>query len=48
MGMKIAESRMTMMQSSNRTNSPVTFNDLVNPNGSAAGTLVVIKIPVTR
>jgi hypothetical protein len=48
MGMKIAESRIAMMQSSNRTKSPVTINDLVNADGSAAGTVVVIKIPVTQ
>jgi hypothetical protein len=48
MGMKIAESRMTMMQSSNRTNSPVIFNVLVNADGSAASTVVVIKIPMTQ
>jgi hypothetical protein len=48
MGMKITGSRIAMMQSSNRTNSPVTFNELVNADGSATGTVVVIKTPVTQ
>jgi len=33
-----------MIQSSN--GSPVTINDLVNPDGTAAGTEVIIKMPV--
>ena len=37
-----------MLQSSNRTESPVTINDLVNADGSAAGTEVIIKMPVIQ
>ena len=36
----------SMLQSSNGKQSPVTINDLVNADGSAAGTEVIIKMPV--
>jgi LytS/YehU family sensor histidine kinase len=45
MGLRITADRIAMMQSSN--GSPVTINDLVNPDGSAAGTEVILKIPLT-
>ncbi len=44
MGLRITADRIAMMQSSN--GSPVTINDLVNPDGTAAGTEVIIKMPV--
>jgi len=44
MGLRITADRIAMMQSSN--DSPVTINDLVNPDGTAAGTEVIIKMPV--
>jgi hypothetical protein len=46
MGLRITASRISIMQKSETTESPVTINDLVNPDGSAAGTEVVIKLPV--
>ena len=46
MGLRITASRIAMMQTSNGEESPVTINDLVNPDGSAAGTEVVIKMPL--
>ena len=46
MGMQITASRIEMLQSSNGAESPVIINDLVNADGSAAGTEVIIKIPV--
>lgn len=46
MGMKITETRIVMMQKMNATESTVTINDLVEPDGTAAGTEVIIKIPV--
>jgi tetratricopeptide (TPR) repeat protein len=48
MGLKITADRITMLQSSNGIESPVTTNDLVNADGSAAGTEVIIKIPVAE
>jgi len=44
MGLRITADRIAMIQSSN--GSPVTINDLVNPDGTAAGTEVIIKMPV--
>jgi hypothetical protein len=35
-----------MMQSSKGNESPVTINDLINADGTAAGTEVIIKMPV--
>jgi tetratricopeptide (TPR) repeat protein len=46
MGIKITESRIAMMQKMNGTNKLVEIKDLVHPDGSAAGTEVIIKIPV--
>ncbi len=46
MGLRITADRIAMMQHSELKESVVTINDLVNPDGSAAGTEVIIKIPV--
>ena len=46
MGLKITQHRIAMMQGKDGTGSPVTINDLVNTDGSAAGTEVVIKMPL--
>jgi len=46
MGLKITAHRIAMMQNSNGSESPVKINDLVNPDGTAAGTEVIIKMPV--
>ena len=46
MGLKITADRIAMMQHSANNNSPVIVNDLVHADGTAAGTEVVIKIPV--
>ncbi len=46
MGLRITADRIAMMQSANGNESPVTINDLANSDGSAAGTEVIIKIPV--
>jgi LytS/YehU family sensor histidine kinase len=46
MGLRITADRIAMLQSSNGIESPVTINDLMNTDGSAAGTEVIIKIPV--
>ncbi|CAN5452472.1 sensor histidine kinase [soil metagenome] len=46
MGLKITADRITMLQSLNGKESPVTIIDLMNPDGSGAGTEVFIKIPV--
>jgi LytS/YehU family sensor histidine kinase len=48
MGLKITASRLAMLQlqHSNTKVPPVTINDLVNTDGTAAGTEVIIKIPV--
>jgi tetratricopeptide (TPR) repeat protein len=45
-GLKITAERIAMMQSEKGNESAVTINDLVNPDGSVAGTEVIIKIPV--
>jgi LytS/YehU family sensor histidine kinase len=45
MGMNITESRIAMLQRMNE-NKPVEIKDLVDADGSAAGTEVIIKIPV--
>jgi LytS/YehU family sensor histidine kinase len=45
-GMRVTADRISMLQSSNGDESPVKINDLVEPDGSAAGTEVIIKIPV--
>ena len=46
MGLQITADRITMLQNSNGMKSPVTFIDLLHPDGSGAGTEVIIKIPV--
>jgi ligand-binding sensor domain-containing protein len=46
MGLRITAHRIAMMQDSRALESPVTINDLTNADGSAAGTEVVIKMPV--
>jgi sensor histidine kinase YesM len=46
MGLKITADRIAMLRKLNGNESPVTMNDLVNPDGSAAGTEVIIKIPL--
>jgi LytS/YehU family sensor histidine kinase len=46
MGLKITANRIAMLQKSNGKESPVTINDIVNPDGSAGGTEVVIRMPV--
>ena len=45
-GLKITAERIAMTQNEKGNGSPVTINDLVNPDGNAAGTEVIIKIPV--
>jgi tetratricopeptide (TPR) repeat protein len=45
-GLKITGERIAMLQSSIEKKSSVTLNDLENADGSAAGTEVIIKIPV--
>ena len=46
MGLRITADRIAMMQRSADSESAVRINDLVNEDGSAAGTEVIIKIPV--
>ncbi|MFN2440130.1 MAG: histidine kinase [Chitinophagaceae bacterium] len=46
MGLKITADRIAILQRSNGNELPVTINDLVNADGSAAGTEVILKIPV--
>jgi len=46
MGLRITAHRIAILQNSETIISPVTINDLVNADGSAAGTEVVIKMPV--
>jgi LytS/YehU family sensor histidine kinase len=46
MGMKITESRIAMMQEINGENKSVEIRDLVDADGNAAGTEVVLKIPI--
>ena len=48
MGLRITADRIAMLQNSNGTESPVTINDLVNTDGSTAGTEVIIKMPVIQ
>jgi tetratricopeptide (TPR) repeat protein len=45
MGLKITADRIAMLHKLNGNESPVTINDLVNPDGSAAGTEVIVKLP---
>ena len=46
MGMRITADRIAMMQHSNGEESPVTINDLVQTDGIAAGTEVIVKMPI--
>src|SRR5438045_1460430 len=46
MGIKITEGRIAMMQKMNGEDKSVEIKDLVYADGSAAGTEVVLKIPV--
>ncbi len=46
MGLRITTNRIAILNNSHSTMSPVTFNDLVHPDGSAAGTEVTIKMPI--
>jgi len=45
MGLKITAHRIAMMQTVSSNQSIITINDLVGPDGSAAGTEVIIKLP---
>jgi len=45
-GLKITAARIAMMQSENEDDSSIKINDLVNADGSAAGTEVLLKLPV--
>ena len=44
-GLKLTAERIDLLQHSKENKPKVTINDLVNPDGSSAGTEVVIKIP---
>ena len=46
MGLRITANRIAMMQGTNGNRSSVLINDLENPDRTAAGTEVIIKIPV--
>jgi ligand-binding sensor domain-containing protein len=46
MGLSITESRIARMQPEGEHGSPVVINDLVDPDGAAAGTEVIIKLPI--
>jgi hypothetical protein len=46
MGLRITAGRIAMIQNSNGNESPIMINDLVNTDGNAAGTEVIIKMPV--
>jgi LytS/YehU family sensor histidine kinase len=46
MGLKITADRIAMMRRANSDESVIKINDLVGPDGCAAGTEVIIKIPV--
>jgi hypothetical protein len=46
MGLQITAHRIAILQNLNGEESPVTINDLVEPDGTAAGTEVTIKIPL--
>ena len=48
MGMKITESRIAMMQKMNGGGKSIEIRDLADPDGSAAGTEVVLRIPVEQ
>jgi LytS/YehU family sensor histidine kinase len=46
LGLKITEDRIAMLGAPTMTESSITINDLVHPDGTAAGTEVTIKIPL--
>jgi tetratricopeptide (TPR) repeat protein len=46
MGLRITADRIAMIQQSDSNESAVAINDLIGPDGNAAGTEVVIKIPL--
>jgi LytS/YehU family sensor histidine kinase len=46
MGLKITADRIAMMRRANSDESVIKINDLVDPDGCAAGTEVIIKIPI--
>jgi LytS/YehU family sensor histidine kinase len=46
MGLRITADRIAMLHKSKTLTSPVTINDLVDADGNAAGTEVIIKMPV--
>ena len=46
MGLRITADRIAMLQTLNGNESTVAINDLVHPDGTAAGTEVIIKMPV--
>ncbi len=46
MGLRITANRISILEKAYAKESSVTINDLVHPNGKAAGTEVTIKIPV--
>jgi len=46
MGMNITESRISMIQKMNGENKSVEIRDLVDAEGNAAGTEVLLKIPI--
>jgi hypothetical protein len=48
LGLKITADRVAMLHTVNENNSPVTINDLVHADGSAAGTEVVIRLPLIQ
>jgi hypothetical protein len=45
MGLEITVHRIAMLQSEATGKSPVTINDLVEPDGTAAGTEVILQLP---
>jgi hypothetical protein len=45
-GLKITAQRIAMLQQATAKQSAVTINDLVDADGSAAGTEVIIQIPM--
>jgi len=46
MGLRITADRIAMIHNSNGKESPVTIHDLVNADGTAAGTEIIIKTPL--
>ncbi len=46
MGMRITASRIAMMQNTKENKAAITIHDLINSDGSAAGTEVIISMPV--